>query len=621
MKVTLWSLLIAVFLSGCDKIEDQAPASSVPVKPVLDRAKDPLVIAPMIEGLDYCDDVLLHGKSTTFAHRYELCEKHNFSLVPQLQQALSVLEPQGPQGSVKVGYTYVVSLLSLYRKTANGWVLEQEKIDKIFQNIKLVGRPAVLYLMMNHFDTQNRLSADLLKNKDNLMLMADGKPPVDSYFETSIIPFTLSTDATIPVNRYRFTAYKAILDSYNQLSEDEKSIIHGFSLIGETHHMYPDFKGGTGQFKDIKLTDYSDRSIQGFQQWLQDKHGSIASLNTYLNTNFENWQGITAPDKDIRSAQLSDFSQHLDSYAHGKLPVFGWIWEKKKDFLKAVKVYVDGIYIADADLHLNRLDVYQALSELETPKVGFRYELDFSQLAPGIHKLQLVAETSEGDYELTHRKFVYVDRSQSAPKPIPTTNSNEKLESAANLEQLQFYVDHPKPLQDVYYNPLAKEWHFYRSAQVEQFITHVWSMAVERGIEKAKLFSHQIVPYINGSWNTVLFATQASVSLESSYLPGVTVYGGATDSEVLQSVLPAIAANKYAVPEYHSQQYKSYQQTLMALNSHFYRKASFVTPYYLSIIPKQSQGKSEHLKFLLSPENSEYGSDFLYRAIQDMAKR
>ena len=82
-----------------------------------------------------------------------------------------------------------------------------------------------------------------------------------------------------------------------------------------------------------------------------------------------------------------------------------------------------------------------------------------------------------------------------------------------------------------------------------------------------------------------------------------------------------IDIKKYAVPEYHSQQYKSYQHTFDALNSHFVANASFVTPYYLSIVPREQQGKSDHLKFLLDPSNEAYGSHFLFNAMQKMALR
>jgi hypothetical protein len=618
-KGIIFLLCATPLISGCDTTETEVIAAKSQPESIINRAEEALIIAPMIEGFGYCDQPQFSNASTQQGLHYQHCKKNGFTIVDNLKQQLDTLEPGGAKGKVQVGYTYGITLLSLYAKTDNGWKLDIERIDKIFDNIKSIDRPAIIYLMMNHFDSHSELSKELAKDHNNLLLMANGKPPLDTYFETSIIPYTLSTDESIAVNRYRFSAFRAIIERYSLLTDSEKRKIHAFSMIGELHHMFQNFQGGTGKFSDIKLTDYSASSIKGFRQWLQTKYQAITALNKKLGTNFNNWDDIQAPDKDIRIEKLTSFSQHIDSYAHGKLPIFGWAWEKKPGYLNSIKVYIDGKYSGNADMHLNRLDVYQALEKLATPNVGFRYEVDFSQLIPGIHTLQLIASTTDGEYQMMHREFSYVDRDQSMPAKIEVPTSDKALPKASSLKHLKFHVDHPKPLQDVYYNPLAKQWNTYRNAQVEKFITHVWSIAVAAGADKAKLFSHQLAPYMNGSWNTVLFGTDQSLSEQSKYLPGITLYGGSTDSKQVKENFPVIVHKRYGVPEYHSQQHKSYQKTFDALNSHFEGNASFVTPYYMSVVPKEFQTKSDHLKFLIDPNNKEYGSHFLFNAIQKMA--
>lgn len=614
-------LCSSLLISGCDTTETEIIAAKANQSSIINRAEEALIIAPMIEGFGYCDQPQFSTTSSQQGLHYQYCKKNGFTIIDNLKQQLDSLEPGGAKGKIQVGYTYGITLLSLYAKTESGWELDIERIDKIFENIQSIDRPAIIYLMMNHFDSHSELSKELAKDHNNLMLMANGTPPLDTYFETSIIPYTLSTDESIAVNRYRFSAFRAIIERYNLLTDSEKRKIHAFSMIGEIHHMFQNFQGGTGKFNDIKLTDYSASSIKGFQEWLQTKYQAITVLNKKLGTNVNNWADIQPPYKDIRIEKLTSFSQHIDSYAHGKLPIFGWAWEKKPDYLNSIKVYIDGIYSGNADLHLNRLDVYQALGELATPNVGFRYEIDFSQLVPGIHEIQLIASTKDGEYQMTRREFSYVDRDQSTPVKIEAPNSDTTMQKASSLKHLKFYVDQPIPLQDVYYNPLAKQWNIYRNAQVEKFITHAWSMALAAGAEKKKLFSHQLAPYMNGSWNTVLFGTDQSLSMQSKYLPGITLYGGSTDSVQVRENFPVIASKRYGVPEYHSQQYKSYQKTFDALNSHFEGNASFVTPYYMSVVPDEFQTKSDHLKFLIDPKNKAYGSHFLFNAIQNMARQ
>ena len=590
-------------------------------EPILNRTNEPFLIAPMIEGINYCDEPKYFVGVNKEAPRYQYCTDNGFSMVKPLKELLMNLEPKGAAGKVQVGYTYGISLLGLYDKTSEGWVLNKDKIALVFNNIKLVGRPTVVYFMMNHFDTASALSKELINNKQNLMQLADGEPPMDVYFQTSIVPYTLSVDETIPVNHYRFKALRALVDHYSSLPANEKIMIHSFSLAGEVHHMFQDFQGGTGKFDDIKLTDYSAYSKQEFRHWLAEKYETLEHLNSELLTIFSSWDAVVPPSKNIRKEKLDGFYQHVDSYSHGILPIFGWLWDKNSGYVKGIKIYLNGEYLDNADRNLNRLDVYQALNDLETPNVGFRYELDFSMLEPGIHEVQVVADTIDGEYEMARQNFVYVDRQQSQPKKIKSTKVIKPLASASSLGSVRYYVDHPKPLIDVYYNPLAKQWHLYRESQVERFITHIWAEALARGAEQEKLYSHQIPSYLNSSWNTVLFAAGQSIGGESKYLPGITLYGGGTDGDMVKQIFPAIKDRKYGVPEYHSQQYKSYEPSFDALMTHFYGNASFISPYYMTIVPENlHQGAEDHAKFLIEEGNTNYGSEFLYRAIQEAAR-
>lgn len=618
--------LLVVTLTACSESKN---SNIEPVKktgfenrtPTLNRIKDPLLIAPMIEGIHYCDapqDFVGINKETP---HYKYCADNKFSMIKQLKDLLNNLEPNGPEGNIQVGYTYGIAVLGLYDKTPNGWALSKDKITRIFNNIQSAGRPAVIYFLMNHFDTANELSKELSRDKQNLMQLANGEPPIELYFQAPIIPYTLSVDETIPVNQYRFEALRAIISHYSTLPEEQKKLIHSFTLAGEVHHMFEDFQGGMGKFDDIKMTDYSQYSKQAFRRWLAAKYETIDQLNSKLLTAFPSWDAVEPPSKNIRTESLDGFYQHVDSYSHGILPIFGWLWDKNANYVRSIKIYLDGEYLGNADQNLNRLDVYQAISDLNTPNVGFRYELDFSALKPGIHDIQVVADTPEGEFEMARQKFSYINREQTQPNHIKPTNTVKSLEPASSLGSVRYYVDHPKPMIDVYYNPLAKQWHLYRESQVERFITYTWEEASALGAEQEKLYSHQIPAYLNSSWNTVLFATGQSIRAQSKYLPGITLYGGGADADMTKQIYPAMKSRKYGVPEYHSQQYKSYEPSYNALMTHYYGNAAFVSPYYMSVVPDDiHQGDEAHKKFLIKEGNTHYGSGYLYKAIQEAAR-
>jgi hypothetical protein len=232
-------------------------------EPNLDRAKHPLIIAPMVEGLSYigiCDKSFSPAEKNT--NIYNICADNNFDLSRSLINKLSSFEPGGAKGKVQIGYTYGISLFSLFKKTSTGWEVDTQRIDVIFNTIKKVNRPVILYLMMNHFDTNNDITKSLVKDQQNLMLTQDNVPPVDKYFQTNILPFTLLTDDSIPVNHYRFNALKAVLNKFKAQPDQVKKLVRGITLGGEIHQLFQDFKDGTGKFDNIKITDYSPGSIK-----------------------------------------------------------------------------------------------------------------------------------------------------------------------------------------------------------------------------------------------------------------------------------------------------------------------------------------------------------------------
>lgn len=179
----------------------------------------------------------------------------------------------------------------------------------------------------------------------------------------------------------------------------------------------------------------------------------------------------------------------------------------------------------------------------------------------------------------------------------------------------------PQPLTALYYNPLASDWNEYRNTQVARFLAHFWKVSKESGLPEEKLFSHQISPRVNPDWNPELLAVDKSIDADIPYKLGINLYGGATNSDYVRKFLLDRRFKEYGVPEFHSQASKDANASLRALESHYRSNAVFVSPYYMSLAESFPQEKTGLNKFLLNADNSQQGSDLLYQAIVEFAKR
>ena len=55
-----------------------------------------------------------------------------------------------------------VSMLGLWTKVGGKWAFNDDKLETRLRFVQEVGRPLVMYLMANHFDTENSISEELL---------------------------------------------------------------------------------------------------------------------------------------------------------------------------------------------------------------------------------------------------------------------------------------------------------------------------------------------------------------------------------------------------------------------------------------------------------------------------
>ncbi len=279
-------------------------------------------------------------------------------------------------------------VLSLYRQSSDGWIVDGDKLNFYLDLIRKLDRPVVVYLLANHFSPDSPLANWLLDNPANLMRLPNGHIPVSKYFSTSIKPFTLTTDETLPVNHYRFDAIRKITTSLRVLDAEVPGRIVAITLGGELHQLFDDLMGRTGDYTDGGYTDYSPASVKNFQRWLEAKFKTIDDLNKVAGTPFRKWENIRPPGRDIRNEKLDGFWEHFDAYAPapGEMPIYGWI--DPATGVSSIKIKVDGELLGNVKLTINRLDVYEARPNIKTPNTGFRYDLDFRRMKPGIHTLE-----------------------------------------------------------------------------------------------------------------------------------------------------------------------------------------------------------------------------------------
>ena len=572
----------------------------------------PLLVTPLISGVLSCNGGYRNTELQTLEQIEEWCAKNNQTDDLAARTLLDQIEPKGAHGKVQLGYTLLVPLLELFEQRDGQWEISPAKVSKYLNVISAIDRPAVVYLMGNHFDSSSRHSQELAQNPDNLMSYASGPMTSSRYLGHGVIPFTLRDDERIPVNQYRFKALRHVARQIAAMDPKTRSRIAAITLAGELHQMYPDFENGSGAFDNIQVTDYSAGSQQDFRAWLERKYGSVARLNQQLGFHFSSLAEIEAPSRDIRKMPLQSFAQHYDSYADGSLPIFGWLWDPHRTIDK-LSLHIDGQFRSAVQQGLGRIDVSKAKPDVTSTSTGFRELIDFRQMTPGKHVAQIVASSKGKQYLVAEREFIVVPRDQSASASAAEPQRLTGLPEAHQLAGVEYWLDSPKPLQDVYYNPLAREWNLFRAQQVNQLLARFYRIVRAEGIAPELLYSHQIVPELNGSWNPVLFESGASISNTSPWRNGVNQYGASTG---MIRFLNDRKVRAYGVPEFNPLQGRNPEAVRQAFVQHYQAGAKFVSPFFLSTIPERLRGPNYKRQFEIAADNPVDAGDVLFDALQ-----
>jgi hypothetical protein len=511
-----------------------------------------------------------------------------------------------------------INVYDLFSQDSSGqWEFDSARMEFFTDLFRKIERPVVVNLRANHFVGEDPLVAELMAQESSYARLNDGSPVKEVYYSNPVFGPTFALNENIPLNQYRFGGFRRAASMLADFDRRHPGILHAVTLAGELHHLLPELAdpGAAGQFEGARMTDYSPESVRDFIAWLKTRYGGVRQLNSRFGTTFGNWEEVEPPRLDMRAGHDAPPWSHMDSYANGYLPVFGWA----KRLSGPLTIYIDAKPQGHAEYGLNRLDVYDAVPSLAESNVGFRIDVDYRKLAPGRHILHAVMEKGDGSRLLVGiRGFNVQGEPQNTLDGIDFRNL-DNLPDCVDENGKFAWLDYPPNDLLLRFNSYAAEWQEFREYQVEALLLKFAEIAVEAGIAREKLYSHQIMPQFEGSWNRVAFAVRPKHPVNSAFSPGIDLYGGAA---VYGGMAQFLQGARYAVPELHPRMGKIASREVFSKALQYHRDlgAVFVSPYFMAL--REPAGQSftadpHNLQdaLLIHPLNIAVGSLFFYSAL------
>ena len=578
-----------------------------------------LLLAPAIGGLGDCLEL-----SAPAAPLEGACSGAQGSAAARINAALDALGPRrSPNGHFELGYTLVVPLLNLFEPKAGGdWAIDTEAVRRIARTVQDVDRPVVLYLFSTHFSENAPIEPVLAQDPANLAATPQGPLPVDRYLTGAMYPWSIARFDN-PITQRREQAVKAVTGAICALPAAARRHVVGVNLLGEVHHLYPDFEAGMGFGTPYVVTDYSEASRRGFRAWLKERFVSVAALNAALGAQFTSFDQIEPPSKDIRHERLDHFFQHIDAQAAGTLAVGGWLHDaaRAKGDAPWVRVYLDGELVGRVQAHHVRQDVGQARPEFGTDKVGWRFDLRHADLPRGNHRLDVALEGTDGRLQhIAMRRFNAMDRQQSPPQPVPLRQPLPSF--APPAASVASATDAPVDGVAVFYNPLVPLWHEFRGDQVLAYLAHFDELLDRTCLGDVPHRTQQIAPAEGAGWDASRFAAGRSLLPFGHVGLGINLYGEAAYDPGFFDWLARSRQPGYSVTEFHPLRAMGPAELDRVLEQHRTHGARtlsfFLHPHQASHGPVPDKAPNP---FAFDPANPQHGSDQLYRSMQQVLKQ
>lgn len=503
----------------------------------------------------------------------------------RLVDIFNKLEPEGAKGDVQIGYTLTFPLYSYFEQKGDKWVINEKAIHNIIKAAEKLNRPFVVYIAADHFFGDTPFGAYLASLPSSLMQFQDGTVPSEKYFNTGLVPFSISTNQQLPHIKAKMDALKIIAKELAALYKRNPKLLIGITMNGETHYMFENFFSGTGNFSNPRYTDFAPDAMQAFATYL-------AQHKLSKNFNAENTKKV-----------------NFSTYPWGEYPFFGWYCPHSPN--EKIAIYHNGERLGLAEMNLNRMDVLEAIPSLKNPNCGFRYPIDFTTWKNGTHRIEAVLEYNDKRYAIDNNQLL-LRIGQDTTTPPPATS----LPSITSMGR-KGYVDRgsltPIP---VHFDALAKHWIDFRKTTIVAHQEMLADTVKQAGLPHELVYNYQLPPWMNGDWNETLFGVGTDFYTKSSLRAGVTLYGGNTLNEHMFDYMRK--DEPYGVPEFHPQMEGNTTIAEEALRFQAAHGAKFVSPYYMNVGDRPID-KSNHHHMMITPWNTHKSSDALYRAIKKLA--
>lgn len=585
-----------------------------------------MLLAPMIGVVEPCIALPGHTEpapaaSAPGAQRLrEDCTGKTGSAAALVEATLAQLQPLAPpeDSGYPLGYTLPVPLLQLFKAQGQDWVIDEERVQRVARTIHESARPLILYLFATHVSAHAPIEPVLAHDPDNLAQTRDGPLPVDRYHGEPLYPWTLArTDNTLTARRVQ--AARAVLGAVCELPPGDRTKIRGVTLLGELQQMFPHFETGRGFALPYRVSDYSASSVAGFRDYLRAQFADVARLNQATGAAYASFDEVQPPSRDIRSERLAHYTEHMDSWAHGILPISGWAWVPERTNDLWVQVYRNGGFLGRVKVNQGRQDVLQAKPELHDANTGWRLDMDFRKLPVGLHRITAMLELAPGQLvPLGSRDIAIMDRTQRTPQPQAQAQQPLPLPpSAAAPAGLQGHVDMPEQLQSYYYNPLAPLWLAFRRQQVAQYLHYFDQVVAQSCLRDTPRYTHQILPQANPGWDQNKFAVGDTLRTQGDLRLGVSLYGNASYDPDTAKWLGSNGQHAYGITEFHPLRAMNASELRRTLSLHGRRGAKFLS-FFLEPTWQGQAVEQAHNAFSFDPDNPQFGSAALYRSMQEL---
>ena len=580
-----------------------------------------MLVAPMIGGLDAClFEPEKLAQQYPAADYTKLCLQDKTSASMLINSTLDNISTQAPgSAAYDLGYTLYVPLLKLVQISEGRFEIDAAAVQRVTQTIANAQRPMILYLFSNHFSVGAAAEGVLATSEKNLLKTTKGTLPIDQYYGAKLYPWSF-VQMDSDITKLRELALRAVVDAVCRLPKAAQAQVRGMTLLGEMHHLFPDFQGGMGFSADYQITDYSDQSVGDFRTFLRSRFKTIESLNANLGSAYSDWNEVLPPQKNIRTDKLKNYWEHIDAYAHGLLPISGWVARKnvKSSNGDWIQIYKNGAFVARTPVAFGRQDVLNAYPELKTPDLGWEYYYDFSRSGPEFLQFDIYLEQgAEPLLHLATRQVSTRDKTQVVPKQPGPVNLPNAMSAPVSL---LFSVDLPVNSSTYYYNPLAGLWHEFRKLQISSYLTHFADLAGSKCIAPNLIYSHQILPFVNPGWDQTKYAVGSDLAVPSDMSLGVSLYGEASYGASFFDWFGSTKRRAYGVTEFHPLKPMNAVELRSVLDRHSENGAAFLSFFTESGSLDEKANGPKNI-FAFDPNNRNAGSDVLYRSVQQILSK